>query len=76
MPYRAEVDHSECVSSGACVLDAPDAFGYQEGPEALAVVLPGAAQLSDDRLLEIAGLCPVGAIHLYSDGDEVSLTNP
>lgn len=57
------------------MLDAPDAFGYQDGPEALAVVLPGASSLSDDRLAEIAGLCPVGAIHLYDDqGHEVPLT--
>ena len=65
---RVEVDHSRCVSSGACVLEAPEAFAYQEGPEALAVALPGAAELSDDRLLEVAGVCPVGAIRVY-DGD-------
>ncbi len=75
MSRRAHVDHAECVSSGACVLDAADAFGYQDGPEALAVVLPGAAHLSDARLAEIAGLCPVGAIHLYDEqGNEVPLT--
>lgn len=74
MAYRAEVDHSECVSSGACVLEAPEAFAYQEGPEALAIVLPGAAALSDERLVEVAGLCPVGAIHVYDDdGAEVPL---
>ncbi len=72
MSHRARVDHAECVSSGACVLDAPDAFGYQNGPEALAILLPGAAHLSAERLVEIAGLCPVGAIHLYDDqGTEV-----
>jgi ferredoxin len=77
MVLRAEVDHSECVSSGACVLEAPDAFGYQDGPEALAVVLPGAAQLSDERLVEVAGACPTGAIHVYdADGNEVPLTGP
>jgi ferredoxin len=75
MALRAKVDHSECVSSGACVLEAPDAFGYQDGPEALAVTLPGAAQLSDERLVEVAGVCPTGAIHLYDeDGNEVPLT--
>jgi hypothetical protein len=41
----------------------------------LAVVLPGAAQLSDERLVEVAGVCPTGAIRLFDDeGDEVSLT--
>ena len=76
MAYRAEVDHTQCVSSGACVLEAPDAFGYQDGPEALAVVLPGAAELSDERIVEVAGVCPTGAIHVFDDdGNEVSLTD-
>ena len=70
MSYRAEVDHSQCVSSGACVLERPDAFGYQDGPEALAVVLPGAAALSDQELLAAADLCPVGAIHVYDEDDQ------
>jgi ferredoxin len=69
MDPRVEVDHSECVSSGACVLEAPEAFGYQDGPEALAVVLPGAEQLSRERLIEIADLCPVGAIHVRDADD-------
>ncbi|MEY2448863.1 MAG: hypothetical protein QOH79_2339 [Acidimicrobiaceae bacterium] len=57
------------------MLEAPEAFGYQDGPEALAVVLPGAAQLSDERLVEVASVCPTGAIRLFDDeGDEVSLT--
>ena len=74
MAYRAEVDHDSCVSSGACVLEAPEAFGYQDGPEALAVVLPGASQLADERLVEVAGVCPTGAIHVFdSDGSEVPL---
>lgn len=73
MSYRAEVDHSRCVSSGACVLELPDAFGYQDGPEALAVVLPGASRLSDEELLDAAELCPVGAIRVYDDrGEDVA----
>lgn len=58
------VDHDECVSSGACVLEAPEAFAYQDGPEALAVALPAARSLPRTRLEELAELCPVGAIHL------------
>ena len=61
MAYRVSVDHDKCASSGACVLEEPDAFGWQEG-EALAVVLPAAAQLSDERLVEVAELCPMDAI--------------
>lgn len=74
MTHCVEVDHSECVSSGACVLEAPEAFGYQEGSEALAIVLPGVASLSDERIVHVAGLCPVGAIHVFDEaGREVSL---
>jgi ferredoxin len=61
---RVWVDHDQCVSSGACVLEAPDAFAYQDGPEALAVALPAAQALPRSRLVELADLCPMGAIHL------------
>jgi ferredoxin len=74
MPLRPYVDHDLCVSSGACVLEFPDAFAYQEGPEALAIVLPGAAELSDDELRDAASLCPVEAIRLLDDeGTDVTL---
>ena len=46
MALRPYVDHDLCVSSGACVLEFPEAFAYQEGPEELAIVLPRAAKLS------------------------------
>lgn len=72
MGLRPWVDHDVCVSSGACVLEAPEAFGYQDGPEAMAVVLPGAASLDDERLREVAEVCPVRAIRLVDeDGRDV-----
>lgn len=70
MPKRVQVDHSECVSSGACVLERPDLFEYQDGPEALAIALPGADELSEEELLEAAELCPVGAIHVFDENGE------
>jgi ferredoxin len=74
MPLRPYVDHDLCVSSGACVLEFPEAFAYQEGPEALAVVLPGAAELSEEDLREAASVCPVEAIRLLDvDGNDVTL---
>jgi ferredoxin len=73
MALRPYVDHDLCVSSGACVLEFPEAFAYQEGPEALAVVLPGAGQLSDEKLREAASLCPVEAIRLL-DADDNDVT--
>ncbi|HEX2576151.1 MAG TPA: ferredoxin [Aquihabitans sp.] len=64
MERRVWVDHDECVSSGACVLEAPEAFAYKEGPEQLAIALPGAQDMSWEELEELAELCPVGAIKL------------
>lgn len=64
---RLYVDHDRCVSSGACVLEMPDAFAYQDGPEQLAVVLPAAADLSDADRQSALELCPVDAIRLIDD---------
>ncbi|WCO68729.1 ferredoxin [Iamia majanohamensis] len=66
---RIRVDHDECVSSGACVLEEPDLFAYQDGPEALAVALPAAQALPRERMEELAELCPVSAIVVEDDGD-------
>jgi ferredoxin len=73
MALRPYVDHDLCVSSGACVLEFPEAFAYQEGPEALAIVLPGAGKLSEQELRDAARLCPVEAIRLLDDtGNDVT----
>ena len=73
MPYDVSIDHDKCASSGACVLEEPNAFGWQEG-EGLAIVLPGVRDLSDDRVLEVARLCPMDAIVVRGeDGSEVDL---
>jgi ferredoxin len=77
MALRPYVDHDRCVSSGACVLELPEAFGYQEGPEALAIVLPGAADLSEEELHDATELCPVEAIRLLDDaGNDVTRKPP
>jgi hypothetical protein len=55
MALRPYVDHDVCVSSGAWVLEFREPFAYQEGPEALAIVLPGAAKLSEQELRDAAG---------------------
>ena len=72
MALRPYVDHDRCVSSGVCVLELPDAFTYQDGPEQLAVALPGAAELPDEDLHDAASLCPVEAIRFDDDGHDVT----
>jgi ferredoxin len=73
VPLRPYIDHDRCVSSGACVLELPEAFGYQDGPEQLAIVLPGAADLTGEDLRDAVELCPVEAIRLLDDdGNDVT----
>jgi ferredoxin len=67
MAFDVSVDHDKCASSGACVLEEPGAFGWQEG-EGLAIVLPGVADLDDERIVEVARLCPMDAI-VVKDGE-------
>lgn len=72
MGYRVEVDTDECVSSGKCVADNPNAFGFDD--DELALLLPGAAELDDERLLTAARRCPSGAIVLYdAAGDRLDI---
>ena len=72
MGYTAKVDRELCVGAGACIEAAPDSFGFDD--EHIAVVLPGAEEESNDKLLEVAKACPATAIHLYEeDGQEVDL---
>ena len=75
MPYDVTVDHDKCASSGACVLEEPGAFGWQEG-EALATVLPGVRDLPDERVIEVANLCPMDAIVVRGAGGEVLFPEP
>ena len=64
MGLKPTVDRDKCVGSGACVVEAPEAFAFEDGNYGVAEVLPAAADLSDDRLREIADLCPMDAIVL------------
>ena len=72
MGVTVRVDKQTCASSGGCVADAPEAFGFDA--DQLASVLPGAASLSREQLVAIAKNCPVMAIALLEeDGSEVDL---
>jgi ferredoxin len=72
MGYTVRIDSEACISSGDCVREAPDAFGFDEDYNAK--VLPGVTALPDDRLFRIARDCPAGAIILVdADGNEIDL---
>ncbi len=54
------IDRDECLSSGKCVADVPEAFAFDD--EELVVALPGLGDLADDRALTIVRNCPSGAL--------------
>lgn len=72
MGYTVEVDPEACISTGNCVRRAPSAFAFTEDDHSQAQ--PGATDLPEEQLLQVARSCPVGAIHLFApDGSEAPL---
>ena len=70
MALRVEVDQDECMSSGKCVANHPEAFGF-DGDE-LVVLTEGAPLASDEVKLHAARNCPSGAIRLFdSNGNRI-----
>ena len=61
---RVHADRDSCVSSGQCVMNAPDVFDQDEddGVVILLVEEPSRAQYKAVR--EAANLCPAAIIHL------------
>ncbi len=71
MGYTVKVDAGTCISTGNCVRAAPTAFAFTD--EDVSEPQPGVAELADDRLVQVARGCPVGAIHLFAeDGAEIN----
>lgn len=58
------IDKERCVSAGRCIADEPGAFGFDDNE--LAEVLPGASELSVERLIVLARRCPGLAIEVRS----------
>ncbi len=72
MPYVASVDKDLCMSSGACVAEAPAAFRFDA--DELAEATHEQPPLADDVLLSVARDCPAGAISLVDErGQPVDL---
>jgi ferredoxin len=70
MGYTVKVDAEVCISTGNCVRAAPTGFAFTE--DDVSEPQPGAAELADEKLVQVARGCPVGAIHLFTeDGEEI-----
>ena len=65
MGYRIEVVVDDCMSSGKCVGDYPQAFGFDD--EELATLLDGASTLSNEDMIRAARNCPSRAIQVYDE---------
>lgn len=68
MPYRIKIDRSLCTGYGECVGIAPEVF--QLGDDNVSVVLDPEGS-DDEAVLDAARACPVDAIHLMDEFDEL-----
>jgi ferredoxin len=64
------IDWDRCMGSGNCVFWAPETFDLSEDGHAV-VIDPTATD--EERLRIAAEGCPVGAISLWRDGQEVEI---
>ena len=62
---RIEINIDDCMSSGKCVADYPDAFDFDD--DELATLKAGAASLTDEQMLRVARNCPSRALVLFDD---------
>lgn len=65
---EARIDREACMGSGNCLFWAPDSFDLDD--EGRAVTLDPEAT-DEERLRVVAGGCPVGAISLWRDGEQL-----
>ncbi len=69
MTLRITVDADYCMSSAMCVYNAPQLMRFDD--DEIAQVIPGAVPASKDAALALARNCPSGALHVFSDDEEI-----
>ena len=68
MPYRIKIDRSLCTGYGECVGIAPEVFHL--GDDNVSIVLDPEGS-DDETVLDAARACPVDAIQLMDEFDEL-----
>jgi len=69
MSFRLEIESDDCMSSGKCVADYPNAFEFDD--EELANLTSEGA-LSNEEIIRVARNCPSRAILVFDEnGDSV-----
>ncbi len=62
---RIEINVDDCMSSGKCVADHPDAFAFDD--DELATLVDGGRTLDADRMIRAARNCPSRALQVFDD---------
>jgi len=69
MSFRLEIESDDCMSSGKCVADYPNAFEFDDDELAK---LTSEGALSNDEIIRVARNCPSRAILVFDEnGDSV-----
>lgn len=64
-----EIDRTMCIGSGNCVNLAPEIFELDE--ENLVTFTDDTPDIDQDRLIEACSLCPVDALSVNEDGEQI-----
>ncbi len=65
MKCQVQVHAASCISSGRCIVDAPEIFTFDD--ERIATVLTATADMTAERADELMDGCPGGAIEITFD---------
>lgn len=66
---NVEIDRSLCIGSGNCVNVAPEIFEIDD--ENLVRFTEETPDIDRDRLVEACSLCPVDALKVEEDGEQI-----
>lgn len=61
---KLKVDQLKCDTTGACVIEYPDLFEFQEGSKKAEFKLDRVPIPVESKCLEIIRVCPTGAISI------------
>lgn len=65
MKCQVQVLTASCISSGRCIVDAPEIFVFNE--DRIATVIQATADLTEQRAEDLMDGCPGGAIEITFD---------
>lgn len=64
-----EIDKKKCIGCGSCAAMHPDVFKISD--DGFSSVIADIKDMDLDKLMEMAEICPVMAIQIYDDQDNL-----